>query len=53
MHGKALQQSGDKVLYVTKEGVVVIDSIGKVITAFTSDYFDAKMQQVIETLFGR
>ena len=51
--GKALQQAGDKILYVTKQGVVVIDKAGKVITAYTSQYFDSTMQNVIEKLFGK
>ena len=51
--GKALQQAGDKILYITKQGVVVIDKAGKVITAYTSQYFDPAMQEVVEKLFGK
>ena len=32
--GKSLQQVGDKILYVTRQGAVVIDKAGKVITAY-------------------
>ncbi len=51
--GKALQQAGDKILYVTKQGAVVINKAGQVITAYTSKYFDATMQEVVEKLFGK
>lgn len=51
--GKALQQTGDKSLYVTKQGVAVIDKMGRVITTYTSEYFDANMQEVIKKLFGK
>ena len=51
--GKALQQAGDKILYITKQGAVVIDKAGKVITAYTSQYFDPAMQEVVEKLFGK
>lgn len=51
--GKALQQTGDKILYVTKQGAVVIDKTGKVITAYTSQYFDPAMQEVVKKLFGK
>ena len=51
--GKALQQAGDKILYVSKRGAVVIDKAGKVITAYTSEYFDPAMQKVVEKLFGK
>lgn len=51
--GKALQQSCDKIMYVTKEGVVVINKIGAVITAYTNQNFDLAMKQLIEKLFGK
>ena len=51
--GKASQQAGDKILYITKQGAVVIDIAGKVITAYTSQYFDPAMQEVVEKLFGK
>ena len=51
--GKSLQQVGDKILYVTRQGAVVIDKAGKVITAYTSQYYDPAMQKVVEKLFGK
>ena len=51
--GKALQQTGDKIIYITKQGAVVINNLGQVITAYTSKYFDASMQKIIERLFGK
>lgn len=50
--GKALQQSGDKILYITRQGAVVINKAGMVITAYTSQYFDANMLEIIKKLFG-
>lgn len=49
--GKALQQAGDK--YITKQGAVVINKTGQVITAYTSKYFDANMQKIVERLYGK
>lgn len=51
--GKALQQAGDKILYITKRGAVVINKTGQVITAYTSKYFDANMQKIVERLYGK
>ena len=51
--GKALQQAGDKILYITKQGAVVINKLGQVITAYTSADFDEGMKAVIEILFGK
>ena len=49
--GKALQQS-NTILYVTRQGAVVLNRAGQVVTAYTSKYFDANMQAVIKQLFG-
>lgn len=51
--GKALQQAGDKILYVTKQGAVVIDKAGRIITAYTSREFTADMREIVEKLFGK
>jgi len=51
--GKTLQQSGDRILYVTKQGAVVINKIGQVITAYTSKDFDENMKEIVIKLFGR
>lgn len=49
--GKALQQSST-VLYVTRQGAVVLNKAGQVVTAYTGNNFDANMQAVIKQLFG-
>ena len=51
-YGKALQQSDGKIAYIAKEGVVVLDRLGRVITAYGSDRFDEAMLQVIRRLYG-
>ena len=52
-YGQSLQQAGDKIIYITQQGAVVVDSAGKVITAYTSNYFDENMIKIVEQLFGR
>ena len=34
-------------------GYVVINKTGQVITAYTSKYFDANMQKIVERLYGK
>ena len=51
--GKALQQAGNKIMYVTKEGVAVVNEAGKLITAYGSSFYDENMKAVIEQLFGK
>lgn len=51
--GKALQQSGDKILFITKQGAAVVNKAGQVITAYSSQYFDSNMWEVVEKLFGK
>ena len=49
--GYAVAQSGGKVLYFTKEGVVVLNAAGQIVTAYTSAYFDEAMQAIINLFF--
>ncbi|MPM77022.1 hypothetical protein SDC9_124021 [bioreactor metagenome] len=48
---KVLQQSGDKFLYVARQGVVVLSKAGQVITAYGSNYFDQNMQEIVNILW--
>ena len=50
--GKALQQTGDKVLYVTKQGVACVSKTGQALTAYTSADYDEAMKEVVKKLFG-
>jgi hypothetical protein len=50
--GKVLQQSGDRFIYITQQGAVVVDNAGRLVTAYTSKYFDANMLEVVRQLFG-
>ena len=50
--GKALQQSGDKFLFITRDGAAVVNKYGQVITAYGSDYFDSNILEIIKKLFG-
>jgi len=49
--GQSLQQSGGKTLYVTPQGVVVLNTRGQVVTAYTSANFDTTMTNVVRQLF--
>ena len=49
--GYAVAQSGGKVLYFTKEGVVVLTSGGQVVTAYSSAYFDEAMQAIVKLFY--
>ena len=49
--GYAVAQGGGKVLYFTKEGVVVLTSAGQVVTAYSSAYFDEAMQAIVSLFY--
>lgn len=50
-NGKVLQQAANKFLYITREGAVVMDSSGKIITTYSSKYFDSAIKEAITKLF--
>ena len=53
-NGKTLlQDSGNKFAYITKDGVVIIDKDGKIITAWGKNDFDDNMKMIVEKLFGK
>ena len=49
--GYAVAQGGGKVLYFTKEGVVVLTSAGQVVTAYSSAYFYEAMQAIVSLFY--
>ena len=49
--GYAITQSGGKTLFFTKAGVVVLNKAGEVVTAYSSKFFDAAMQQIIKQFY--
>lgn len=49
-NGKAFLQPENKYLLVTKEGAAVVDSTGKLITAYSSAYFDETMLTLLRLL---
>lgn len=51
--GKRYSMLGIKFYNITKQGAVVINKTGQVITAYTSKYFDANMQKIVERLYGK
>lgn len=46
------QASGQKYAFVTKDGVAIIRTDGKLITAWSSEDFDEGMLEIIKKLFG-
>ena len=49
--GYAVAQGGGKVLFFTKEGVVMLTSAGQVVTAYSSEYFDEAMQAIVNLFY--
>lgn len=49
-NGKAFAQSESKYLLVTKEGVAVVEESGRLVTAYSSNYFDATILELIKAL---
>ena len=51
-NGEVLQQSANKYVYISKKGVVVIESNGKIITAYSSEFFDETVKAYVNKLFN-
>jgi hypothetical protein len=51
-NGVALQQSSGNYLFITQEGAAVLSGSGKLITAYSSVYYDSAMQAVVNQLYG-
>jgi len=39
-------------VFVTKEGVAVVAKDGKLVTAWSKEYFDSEMIEIVKKLFG-
>lgn len=50
--GKVLQQGTDKFAFITKQGMAVVTSAGKLVTTYSSEQFDATMKEIVKKLFG-
>lgn len=50
--GKVLQQGADKFAFITKQGMAVVSSAGKLITTYSSAQYDAAMKEIVKKLFG-
>lgn len=46
-----LLKAEGKILYFTKEGVVVLTETGKVVTAYSSAYFDETMKAIVSLFY--
>lgn len=51
--GRAHEQSAGQKLFLTKEGAVVLDKGGRVVTAYTAKEFDKKIFDVLERVTAR
>ncbi len=49
--GYAIAQSGGKVLYFNKTGVVVLSASGKIVTTYSAKYFNVVMQAIIKVFY--
>lgn len=53
-NGKVLSQNGgEKFAYITKEGVVIVAKDGKLVTAWSKNFYDNNMIQIVNSLFGK
>lgn len=53
-NGKALfQNGGSKFLFITPEGAAVVANDGTLVTVMPASFYDAKMLEVVERLFGK
>ena len=50
--GKVLKQSSGNYLYVTKDGIAVLNQYRELVTTYTKAEFDSNMRKVIMQLFG-
>lgn len=53
VNGKVLSQNnGSKFAFITQDGVAIVSKDGKLITAWSSKYYDNAMQEIMIKLFG-
>lgn len=52
-NGKALQQGANKYLFVTEDGATVVTTDGKLVTTYSSQYFDENMKNIVNQLYGK
>lgn len=45
-----LKQTGDVTLYLTKEGAVVLNNIGEVVTTYSKDYFKPHIKDILKQI---
>jgi hypothetical protein len=46
--GKVLQQGADKFAFITKQGMAVVTSAGKLVTTYSCAQYDAAMKEIIK-----
>lgn len=52
-NGKALAQGNGKYAFVSRDGVAVVTSNGKLVTTWSSADFDANMLEIVNKLFDK
>ena len=52
-NGNALTQGNGKYAFVSRDGVAVVTSNGKLVTTWSSANFDANMLEIVDKLFGK
>jgi hypothetical protein len=48
-----LQQATGRHLYLSEKAVVVLSKEGRVITTYSSAYFDERIRQILDYIHGR
>lgn len=51
-NGKVLRQSSGNHIYITREGAVVLNNAGELVTTYPKADFDANMLNIVKQLFG-
>ena len=51
-HGVSLLQSGGQYLYLTPQGVAVVNQVGKLMTTYPASHFDQTMRDLVTLIFG-
>lgn len=52
-NGKALQQGANKYLFVTQEDAAVVTQDGKLVTTYSSKFFDENMTNIVKQIYGK
>ena len=52
-NGKVLKQGENKYLFLTQEGAAVVTQEGKLVTTYSSKFFDENMTNIVKQIYGK